>query len=292
LECAGFLTGLGYDTTVLVRSIFLRGFDQEIAEMIGKYMENHGTKFLRPAVPHKIEKLDTGKLKVTYSVDGSAETTDEFDTVLFATGRYPDTKNLGLDAAGINVNRAGKIPVNECERSNVPHIYAIGDVTPDRLELTPTAIKAGRLLARRLYSGSPILLDYNCIPTTVFTPLEYGSCGLAEEDAMKLYGEDNIECFMSFFKPTSWNVSHREDNVCYMKLVCQKNSNPPLKVVGFHVLGEEAGEITQGVAVAMKAGATKFHFDETIGIHPTSAEAMTLLQVTRSSGLSAEQKGC
>jgi len=142
------------------------------------------------------------------------------------------------------------------------------------------------------FYGGLILVDYNNIPTTVFTPLEYGNCGLAEEDAIKLYGEENIETFRGFYKPTSWNVSHREDNVCYMKLICQKNSSPPMKVVGFHVLGEEAGEITQGVAVAMKAGATKFHFDETIGIHPTSAESMTSLEVTRSSGDSAEQSGC
>jgi len=241
--------------------------------------------------------LESNKLKVSYSIlnaDGTQQSVNEdaFDTVLFATGRYPDTTGLNLGSAGVVTDRSGKVPADKYERTNVPHIYAIGDIVPGRLELTPTAIKAGRLLARRLYANSHLVLDYNNIPTTVFTPLEYGSCGFAEEDAIKEFGEENVESFMTFFKPTSWNLSHREDNVCYVKLVCHKNSQPPMKVVGFHVLGEDAGEITQGVAVAMKAGATKEHFDETIGIHPTSAESMTLLEVTRSSGESADQKGC
>lgn len=287
LECAGFLTGFGHDTTVMVRSILLRGFDQDVAERIGAYMEKHGTKFIRPATPSAIEKKEDGKLVVTFSHDGE-EKKDEFDTVLFAVGRRADTAQLNLDAAGVEVDdRNGKISVVN-ERTNVPHIYAIGDVLAGQLELTPVAIKAGKLLAERLYGGSQVAMDYVNVPTTVFTPIEYGCCGYSEQEAVDLYSEEGIETFLTHFKPTYWNVAEREDNTCFMKLICRK---PDLTVIGFHVLGVHAGEITQGVAVAIKAGATKQTFDDTVGIHPTSAEAMTTLKITRSSGEDITQKG-
>ena len=295
MECAGFLTGMGTEVTVMVRSILLRGFDQEISEMIGNYMATHGTNFIRPAVPLRIEKLENNKLLVTYQLNNNEkeEFSQVFDTILFATGRKADTSQLGLSDASIVTDHNGKIIVAANEQTNVPHIYAIGDVAAGRIELTPSAIKAGKLLAQRLYATSSLLMNYKMIATTVFTPLEYGSCGYSEEDAIREFGDENIESFLSFFKPTSWNVSQRENNICYLKLICLKNSMPqPMRVIGFHVLGEHAGEITQGVAVAMKAGATKDHFDETIGIHPTSAETMTTLDITRSSGLSPLQKGC
>eukprot|EP00011_Vannellida_sp_DIVA3-517-6-12_P002753 CAMPEP_0114628306 /NCGR_PEP_ID=MMETSP0168-20121206/12751_1 /TAXON_ID=95228 ORGANISM="Vannella sp., Strain DIVA3 517/6/12" /NCGR_SAMPLE_ID=MMETSP0168 /ASSEMBLY_ACC=CAM_ASM_000044 /LENGTH=487 /DNA_ID=CAMNT_0001839681 /DNA_START=241 /DNA_END=1704 /DNA_ORIENTATION=- len=288
LECAGFLVGFGYDTTVMVRSILLRGFDQDIAERIGNYMEKHGTKLIRPATPKSIVKKDDGKLAVTFTHDGE-EKTEEYDTVLFAAGRYADTKLLDLDVAGVEANpKNGKIPAKD-EQTNVPHIYAIGDILDGKLELTPVAIKAGKLLAERLYSESTATMDYDNVPTTVFTPIEYGCCGLAEEEAEARHGKEQIETFLTHYKPTYWNVAEREDNTCFMKLICLK---PDLKVIGYHVLGVQAGEITQGVAVAMKAGATKATFDDTVGIHPTSAEAMTTMKITRASGDDITQKGC
>ena|SRR3990167_7863287 len=231
----------------MVRSILLRGFDQEIAEMIGTYMKSHGTKFIRPAVPTKMEKTEGGKILVHFQ-EGNVNKTEEYDTVLFAIGRNPDTSNLGCDAAGLQRTSAGKFNVVN-ERTNVPHIYAIGDVVNGTPELTPVAIKAGKLLADRLFAKSNQLMDYINIPTVVFTPLEYGCCGLSEEAANEQYSKENVETFLSHYKPTYWTVAEREDNVCFVKLVCLK---PDLKVVGFHVFGVEVGEITQGIGIAMK----------------------------------------
>jgi pyruvate/2-oxoglutarate dehydrogenase complex dihydrolipoamide dehydrogenase (E3) component len=133
-------------------------------------------------------------------------------------------------------------------------------------------------------------MDYDQIPTTVFTPIEYGCCGLAEEDAIEKFGEDNLEVFHSFFQPLEWTVPHKQDNACYMKLICNKLDS--FRVIGFHILGPNAGEVTQGVAVAIKCGATKDDFDNTVGIHPTVAEDITLLEITKSSGEAADKAGC
>ena len=183
LECAGFLTAMGFDTTVMVRSILLRGFDQDMANLIGSHMELYHTKFIRGAVPTKLEKPDPeGKVLVTYQ-DAEGEKQEEFDTVLFAIGRYAVTKALNLEAAGVECESNGKFKVDEQERTNVPHIYAVGDVLYGKMELTPTAIKTGKLLAGRIAGVHNELMDYESIPTTVFTPLEYGTVGLTEVEA-------------------------------------------------------------------------------------------------------------
>eukprot|EP01102_Stenamoeba_stenopodia_P011605 TRINITY_DN3585_c0_g1_i1.p1 TRINITY_DN3585_c0_g1~~TRINITY_DN3585_c0_g1_i1.p1 ORF type:complete len:423 (-),score=96.78 TRINITY_DN3585_c0_g1_i1:314-1582(-) len=290
LECAGFLTTLGYDTTVMARSIFLRGFDQQIAEAIGTYMKEHGTKIIRPAIPTSLEKLPSGKIKVDWKHDETGPASDEFDTVLFAVGRIAETHSIGLDKAGVIVDKeSGKIAaVNE--RTNIPHIYAIGDILKDRLELTPVAIQAGRLLARRLYNNGQTLMDYVNVPTTIFTPIEYGCCGFAEDAAIRIFGEDNIEVYHSYFRPLEWNISGRPDNVCYCKIITNLKDNE--RVIGFHVVGINAGEITQGFAAAIKCGLTKEALDNTVGIHPTSAEEFTTLSITKRSGISAEKHGC
>lgn len=286
LECAGFLRGLGYDVTVMVRSILLRGYDQQMAEAIGAYMkDHHHISFIRPANPQKVEKQQNGRLKVTWE-----EGSDEYDTVLVAVGRDPETKKIGLDKSGVITDpQTGKIDTIN-EQTNIPHIYAIGDITSGHSELTPVAIQAGRLLARRLYGGSTALMDYRDVPTTVFTPLEYGCVGYSEEDAIQKFGSDQIEVYHTFYQPLEWTIAHKPENACYMKLICNKADNE--RVIGFHVLGVNAGEITQGFAVAIKAGATKSHFDDTVGIHPTSAEEFTTLEITKRSGLSSTKAGC
>jgi len=184
LECAGFLAAYGYDTTVMVRSIFLRGFDQDMANRIGTFMENHKTKFIRGATPSKLEKLDgeDGQISVTFK-QGEEEKVEKYDTVLFAIGRYAVTGGINLAAAGVTCEKNGKFKVNDEEQTNVPHIYAIGDVIYGQLELTPVAIKAGMLLSKRLFAGATAKMDYINVPTTVFTPLEYGCCGYDEEAA-------------------------------------------------------------------------------------------------------------
>ncbi|MBZ3877860.1 Thioredoxin reductase 3 [Sciurus carolinensis] len=227
LECAGFLAGFGLDVTVMVRSVLLRGFDQEMAEKVGSYMEKHGVKFLRRFVPlmvQQLEKGSPGKLKVlAKSTEGPETIEDVYNTVLLAIGRDSCTRKLGLEKIGVKINeKNGKIPVNDMEQTNVPHIYAIGDVLEGKPELTPLAIQAGKLLARRLFGAS------------------------LEKD----------------------------------------------RVIGFHILGPNAGEITQGFAAAMKCGLTKQLLDNTIGIHPTCGEVFTTLEITKSSGLDVTQKGC
>ncbi|CAJ0958454.1 unnamed protein product [Ranitomeya imitator] len=311
LECAGFLSGLGLDVTVMVRSILLRGFDQQMADKIGEHMEEHGVKFIKHFVPTKIEQIEAGtpgKLKVTSQSTDGREITEEYNTVLLAIGRDACTRKIGLDIPGVKINeKTGKIPVNDEEQTNVPHIYAIGDVLEDKLELTPVAIQAGRLLARRLYGSSTVKCDYVNVPTTVFTPLEYGACGLSEEKAISKYGEANIEVYHSYFWPLEWTVPARDNNKCYAKVICNINDNPngntyegfmvklhpgQERVVGFHVLAPNAGEITQGFAAAIKCGLTKEQLDNTIGIHPVCAEIFTTLSVTKRSGGNIMQAGC
>ncbi|NWX39622.1 TRXR3 reductase, partial [Steatornis caripensis] len=293
LECAGFLAGLGLDVTVMVRSILLRGFDQQMAEKVGAYMETHGVKFIRKFVPvEQLEEGMPGRLKVTAkSTEGEAIFEEEYNTVLIAIGRDACTRNIGLETIGVKINeKNGKVPVNDEEQTNVPYVYAIGDILDGKLELTPVAIQAGKLLARRLYGGSSTKCDYINVPTTVFTPLEYGSCGLAEERAMEEYGKQNLEVYHSLFWPLEWTVPGRDNNTCYAKIICSKHDNN--RVIGFHVLGPNAGEVTQGFAAAIKCGLTKELLDETIGIHPTCGEVFTTMDITKSSGQDITQRGC
>eukprot|EP01029_Cantina_marsupialis_P002471 TRINITY_DN12302_c0_g1_i1.p1 TRINITY_DN12302_c0_g1~~TRINITY_DN12302_c0_g1_i1.p1 ORF type:complete len:599 (-),score=226.78 TRINITY_DN12302_c0_g1_i1:644-2440(-) len=290
LECAGFLGGLGYPTTVMVRSILLRGFDQDMANRIGQYMEEFANiNFIRETVPTKLVKTESGQIEVFFRNE-YGEFSDVFDTVFNATGRYADTTALGLDKAGVEVDAKGKIICNNEQTSN-PHIYAIGDVVSGNLELTPVAIASGQLLSRRLFGGATEGFDLEKVPTTVFTPIEYGACGLSEEEAIARHGEENIEVYHSNYTPLEWSVSdHKPDNACYCKLICNKTDDE--RVLGLHLLGPNAGEITQGFGVAMRLGATYDSFRRTVGIHPTTAEELTTLTVTKASNASTEKSGC
>lgn len=293
LECAGFLAALGCDTTVMVRSILLRGFDQQMAVKIGEYMEEHGVNMVRECVPTSMERIEEGapgKVKVTGKYNDGTEFVDEFNTVIFAIGRDACTNKIGLDKVGVKLNpKNGKILHDEKEATNIPNIYAIGDVLDDKPELTPMAIQSGKLLARRLCGVSEVLTDYINVCTTVFTPLEYGCCGLSEEEAIEKYGED-VEVYHQNFQPLEWTVAHRPENSCYCKVLCVKSQN--MKVVGFHYLGPNAGEVTQGFGIALKMGATKADFDNLVGIHPTTAENFTTMDITKSSGVDASASGC
>uniref|UniRef100_A0A671EFT0 Thioredoxin reductase 3 n=1 Tax=Rhinolophus ferrumequinum TaxID=59479 RepID=A0A671EFT0_RHIFE len=295
LECAGFLAGIGLDVTVMVRSVLLRGFDQEMAEKVGSYMEQHGIKFLRKFIPVMVQQLEKGlpgKLKVVAkSTEGPETMEGVYNTVLLAIGRDSCTRKIGLEKIGVKINeKTGKIPVNDVEQTNVPYVYAVGDVLEGKLELTPVAIQAGKLLARRLFGDHLEKCDYINVPTTVFTPLEYGCCGLSEEKAIEVYKKENLEVYHTFFWPLEWTVAGRDNNTCYAKIICNKFNNN--RVIGFHILGPNAGEVTQGFAVAMKCGLTKQLLDDTIGIHPTCGEVFTTLEITKSSGLDISQKGC
>uniref|UniRef100_A0A095B2S5 thioredoxin-disulfide reductase (NADPH) n=1 Tax=Schistosoma haematobium TaxID=6185 RepID=A0A095B2S5_SCHHA len=211
LECAGFLASLGGDVTVMVRSILLRGFDQQMAEKI-KQLKAVDTENNKP-----------GLLLVKGHYTDGKKFEEEFETVIFAVGREPQLSKVLCTTVGVKLDKDGRVVCTDDEQTTVSNVYAIGDINAGKPQLTPVAIQAGRYLAKRLFAGATELTDYSNVATTVFTPLEYGACGLSEEDAIEKYGDKDIEVYHSNFKPLEWTVAHREDNVCYMKLVCRKS---------------------------------------------------------------------
>lgn len=295
LECAGFLAGLGFDTTVMVRSILLRGFDRDMSDKIGDFMEGHtGVKFARGMVPSKFEKdANTGKT-IVY-VDGKEY--GLYDTVLLAIGRTGLAATLNLESAGLMEaeghwdKRSGKIVVDDKDCTPVPHIHAIGDIAKGRLELTPVAIQSGRLLVDRLYGGVTKLMDYKNVPTTVFTPIEFGTVGYNEDEAKESFPEENrLAVYHGYFTPLEWKCNHdRPATACYMKYICDTTNND--KILGMHVLGPNAGEMIQGFATAIKCGVTREILNDTVGIHPTCAESMCDLKDLKQEGVELDGPG-
>ncbi|TKR67995.1 hypothetical protein L596_024052 [Steinernema carpocapsae] len=289
LECAGFLHGIGLDVTVMVRSILLRGFDQDIAERIRKHMKEKGIKF-ESGVPTKFEQIEAptdekpGRVKVygerTLENGEKEEYVEEYNTVLMAIGRDAVTEDCGFEVVGVKHSKSGKVIGRHEQSESTPYVYAIGDVLDGCPELTPVAIQAGRVLMRRLYTGNMEMTEYDKIPTTVFTPLEYGCCGLSEDDAMKKYGKENLNIYHNVFVPLEFSVPERMDTAhCYCKLICAKNEDD--RVLGYHILSPNSGEITQGFGIALKLGGKKADFDRLIGIHPTVAENFTTLTLLK-----------
>ncbi|CAH1801109.1 unnamed protein product, partial [Owenia fusiformis] len=293
LECAGFLTGFQYDTTVMVRSICLRGFDQQMAGLIADNMAAKGTQFLWQTVPERVEKTDQG-LKVFWKEKDGTTKSDVYDTVLLAVGREPQTRGLGLEKVGVKIDDKSGFVIGghnkDYEQTSLSHIYAIGDILKDGPELTPVAIKAGRLLAQRLFNSSTQQMNYNSVATTVFTPLEYGCVGMSEELAVEKFGEDNIEVYHAFYKPIEYTIAERSCDQCYIKMICDRNGEET--VLGLHFLGPNAGEIIQGFAAAIRCGATRKQITDTVGIHPTTAEEIVKLNITKRSGLDPTVTGC
>lgn len=292
LECAGFLTGIGLEATVMVRSIALRGFDQQMSRLVTDNMQGYGTRFCWGSVPKKVEKLQSGLLQVTWTDTRTRQDhQDTFNSVLWAVGRAPETGTLNLQQVGVELDGdTRKVMVADDERTSVPNIYAIGDIAQGRPELTPTAIHAGKLLARRLAGLSSQLMDYSNVPTTVFTPLEYGCVGLSEEEAERRYGKDKIEVYHAFYKPLEFTVAERDASQCYIKVVCERDGEQ--KVVGLHFTGPNAGEVTQGFALGLRCGLTYAQLRDTVGIHPTCAEELTKINIAKRSGLDPTVTGC
>lgn len=250
LECAGFLKGLGYDATVMVRSVVLREFDQQMASIIQASMTQRGIKFLMKCQPQKVEKQLDGKKLVTWKNEAGEEFTDTFDTVLIAIGRLALTKDLKLENAGVKVAGDGEKIDALNEQSNVPNIYAVGDVLYKKPELTPVAIHAGRLLARRLFGNGTDVMNYDNVATTIFSPLEYGAVGISEEKAIAQHGADNIEVYHAYYKPTEFFIPQRSIAHCYLKAVALRRDDQP--VLGLHFIGPQAGEVIQGFSAALK----------------------------------------
>lgn len=268
LEFAGIFNGLASDVHVFIRQKkVLRGFDEEIRDFLAEQMSLRGIEFHTEESPQAITKSADG----TLSLKTNKETIDGFSHIMFATGRRPNTKNLGLEAVGVKMDKNGAIEVNEYSQSSVPSIWAVGDVT-DRVNLTPVALMEGGALAKTLFANEPTKPDYRAIPSAVFSQPPLGQVGLTEEQATEKYGD--VDVFTANFRPLKATLSGLPDRVFMKLLVCAKTD----KVIGLHMCGDDAPEIVQGFAVAVKAGLTKADFDATIGIHPTSAEEFVTMR--------------
>jgi glutathione reductase (NADPH) len=270
VEFAGIFEGLGSDVTLIVRgSHLLRGFDDDVvAALEGEMGKRHvalktGTEITAIA--------KQGELLMLHLSNGETLTVD---CVLYATGRAPNTSKLGLEAAGVKTRENGAIIVDEWQRTSVPHIYAVGDVT-DKLALTPVAIAEGRAVSETLFNNNPIKADLENVPTAVFSTPTISTVGLTETEARKTYGK--LDVYESRFKPLIHTLSGRDERT-YMKIVVDAKTD---KVVGCHMMGADAPEIIQGIAIAIKCGATKAQFDATVGIHPSAAEEFVTMRTKR-----------
>jgi glutathione reductase (NADPH) len=267
VEFAGIFHGLGAEVVQLYRGpLFLRGFDDDVRAALAVEMRKKGIDLRFDANVARIEKSDDG-LRATLE-DGSVE---EADGILYATGRKPLTASLGLEEAGVELAPNGAVVVDAFSRSSVPSIWAIGDAT-DRINLTPVALHEGMALAATLFDGRPTQPDHETVPSAVFSNPPIGTVGLTEARAREVYGA--VDVYRSRFRPLRHTLTGVDEETL-MKLVVDPASD---RVVGLHMLGPDAGEIVQGFAVALKAGATKAQFDATIGIHPTAAEEFVTLR--------------
>ena len=266
-EFAGIFHGLGAHTTQLYRGAsFLRGFDDDIRTTLAAEMLKRGIDLRFKVDITRIEKIgDTLRATLT---DGDIIETNK---ILYATGRLPKTRELGLERAGIELRESGAVIVDEYSRSSVESVYAIGDCT-DRMMLTPVAIAEGMAVANTLFNNKPTRPSYLNVPTAVFSTPNCGTVGLTEEQAR---GRNfKIDIYRTFYKPLKHTLTGRDERTM-MKLVVDQKTD---RVLGCHMVGPDAGEIIQGLAVALNCGATKAQFDATIGIHPTAAEEFVTMR--------------
>ncbi len=267
VEFAGIFNGLGADVSLFYRrDKILRGFDEDVRTTLQEEMIKKAVDVVLETTFEAIEKT-AGGLRVTTS----AGEVRDFDQVLMATGRNPNTQGIGLEAAGVTLDGNGAIVVDEFSQTTADNIYAIGDVT-DRLALTPIAIHEAQCLFETLYRGKPTKPNHHDVASAVFSQPTVSCVGYTEADARDEFGA--VDIYRSGFKPLKHTVSGRDERAM-MKLVVDGASN---RVVGAHMVGPEAGEIIQGIAIAVKAGLTKEAFDATIGIHPTTAEEFVLMR--------------
>jgi glutathione reductase (NADPH) len=270
-ELTGIFSALGCDTTLVLRhERILRHFDSMLGEALTRIMRDEGIEVAIEAVPRSLARNGAGLLELTVE-DGRV--LGPFDALIWAVGRAPNTDGLGLDGVGVALDPEGHVLTDPFQQSNLEHLYAIGDVTP-RAGLTPVAIAAGRRLSDRLFGGqAERRLDYDNIPSVVFSHPPIGTVGLSEVDARVRFG-DAVKVFSAGFIPLYHSLTVRKPRVL-IKLV---TVGPQQKIVGIHVIGAGADEMLQGFAVALRMGATKRDFDDTVAIHPTSAEELVTLR--------------
>ncbi len=267
VEFAGIFRGFGSEVVEIIRRRdVLRGFDEDIRVNLGEEMRGRGIDIRGETELARIDK-HAGGFTITTTAGGRIET----DCVMYATGRAPNTKGLGLAEIGVAMRENGAVIVDEWQKTSVPSIYAVGDVT-DRINLTPVAIAEGRAIAETLYNNNPMRMDHADVPSAVFSNPPIGSVGLTEDEARRKYGA--VDIYQTRYRPMKNTLSGRSERT-FMKLVVDAASD---RVVGVHMLGPDAPEIIQGVAIAVKCGATKRQFDQTIGIHPSAAEEFVTMR--------------
>ena len=268
VEFAGIFNGMGVKTHLLYRGIqILRGFDQDIADKLNEEMCKKDVDVRVQTNVTAIEKTDDGLLLTL--TDGSKLAVD---AVMFATGRVPNSKNMGLEDLNVDMKENGAIIIDENYKTSVDNIFAVGDVT-GKIQLTPVAIKEGAALAATQFNDTPTLVDYENIPTAVFSQPSIGTVGMGEAAARSKFGDD-ITTFMSEYKSMKFTLSGRPER-SLMKMIVQTSTD---KVIGVHIIGPDSAEIIQGIAIAMKCGATKAQFDATVAVHPSSAEEFVLMK--------------
>ncbi|MGY4676464.1 glutathione-disulfide reductase [Pasteurella sp. P03HT] len=272
VELAGVMNSLGVETHLFVRQHApLRTFDPLIVDTLLEVLQQDGIQLHTQAIPQEVIKNADGSLTIKLE-DGR---TQEVDCLIWAIGREPATDVINLAATGVKTNERGFIKVDKYQNTNVKGIYAVGDIIEGGIELTPVAVAAGRRLSERLFNNKPNEhLDYNLVPTVVFSHPPIGTVGLTEPKAIEQYGADEVKVYKSSFTPMySAITQHRQP--CRMKLVCVGKEE---KIVGLHGIGFGVDEMIQGFAVAIKMGATKADFDNTVAIHPTGSEEFVTMR--------------
>lgn len=268
LEFAGIFHGLGARVTVIHRGeIFLRRFDDDLRFALAAEMRKRGIDLRFETLVSRIDRGDGGGVHVTLTRGAAVDAS----LIMFATGRAANTHGIGLEDAGVMLDGVGAIVVDRYSRTSAENIYAIGDVT-NRKNLTPVAIAEGRAVAETLFGKRAMSVDYDNVPSAVFSQPPIGTVGLTEAEARQRFGE--IDIYKSNFRPLKHTLSGRDERI-FMKLIVDRKTD---RVVGCHMMGTDAGEIIQGFAVALQCGATKAQFDATIGIHPTAAEEFVTMR--------------
>ncbi|MBW0007473.1 MAG: FAD-dependent oxidoreductase, partial [Sphingomonas sp.] len=267
-EFAGIFHQFGSHVTLVNRTdVILRQYDQQLVDRLMQISLRKGIDFRFNATIEKIEKNDTGTLHV--SMTGCDDI--EADQILFATGRSPNSKGLGLDAAGVEFGPKGQVKVDADNRTNVPSIFAVGDVT-DRVQLTPVAIREGQAFADTFFGKRPHQVDYSCIPSAVFSHPPLAGVGMTEGQARNKLGA--VKVYTSDFRAMKNVLAGRNERSLY-KLVVDEGTE---QIVGIHMIGPDAPEILQAAAIAVKAKLKKSDFDATVALHPTMAEELVLMR--------------
>ncbi|MCL9782913.1 glutathione-disulfide reductase [Vibrio sp. S4M6] len=272
VEIAGVLNALGSDTHLFVRKQSpLRSFDPTIVETLTEVMNEEGPTLHTHSTPKEVVKEADGSLTL-HLENGESQ---NVDCLIWAIGRHPTTDAINLSATGVETSKGGYIKVDEYQQTNVAGIYCVGDIMEGGIELTPVAVKAGRQLSERLFNNKPeAKMDYDLVPTVVFSHPPIGTIGLTEPEAIEKYGEENVKVYSSGFTAMYTAVTqHRQP--CKMKLICAGEDE---KVVGLHGIGFAVDEMIQGFGVAMKMGATKADFDSVVAIHPTGSEEFVTMR--------------